>query len=966
MYWIVHAGFCPFAEASGQLGTERPSGADSGRHSGTANTDIPNLTELFSSLISATQTNIVDNSDDKITNFTSDHSIRNATISNEINSHINNSVSNSTENNLNDIGDLAASGNSNASLIHLTTTPSSVTGSNSTLLLNSTIFTTDSTGLTTPLSLRDFNPSVRIGSSQDDFQPRSGLVEDVYDYATDFGERISSTASADAHRTPSVRPAVPSLYLRDQPEQLVPFDEFGRGSPTVRPSGLPPVEWQPNWPLDLVPTPVIVDRSSLPSETRSSFIYPSPTSVEFPVTKEPITQYFFDLSDVSVQSHSVIGADTSVSSKFFVTELQPSMIVTENPSVTVTPVSEFALNTGIAIDNIYSSAFFPTALPSAIHHTISPLTNTDSPLTDTDSPMTHTDTPTLESFHNSIGENISSLSGDLDEPDVNNQTNESSVQSALSNGHLNRSRPQPEYILGSDSDYLFPTNTRVVEQNLAVSGGAGRPVDPADELSLGAGNLPVLSFALPTAIPSSAATLVSRIQTSVTRNKFASKSRATSAESRKPLWQLLSNKSDLDDVTVSPVLSELMFATDFPVGILSNRIPVQHSTTSVNTVTTLNPSFTSTSISHTISSSSSIITSTTAPSLSISTEEFNALTPTLQSTVNLSPGDIVDIAPTASLVSDHQLISATTKHQTDSAHSVDEWHPLVNEAHTSHSGNDSVTQVIDTNETKVLPVATVVLTGGFTPLIDVTELHSNVHTVSQILTSTSVTVDVAHTIADRDSSAPIVAPTYTLTSAVTTRNRSQLDTALLHNVPDTIVTTFPPTSLSVAFGSTLGEHSRFGLSTTPAADRVYGSVPHEAGSVPHDAGSVPHEAGSVGLPNATPSTIKALTSALLEVTPKSTGSSGIEDTFVRTTPSHSFGPGSRTTNTIVGNVTFRRRPTTYVYPAELLSDTTTENPVTENTIMENTENTVTEHLIELSGRWQVHVVTRTITICQLL
>ena len=60
-------------------------------------------------------------------------------------------------------------------------------------------------------------------SDESSFQSRSGLVEDIYDYTNDFGQKNPSQGSTTTEHS---LPTLPPLYPRDQPHALVPFEEI--------------------------------------------------------------------------------------------------------------------------------------------------------------------------------------------------------------------------------------------------------------------------------------------------------------------------------------------------------------------------------------------------------------------------------------------------------------------------------------------------------------------------------------------------------------------------------------------------------------------------------------------------------------------------------------------------------------------------------------------------------------------
>ena len=827
--------------------------------------------------------------------------------------------------------------------------------------------TTSAIRFTTPETSLGFSPSAQIGLSLDEFQPRSGLVEDIYDYANDFGLRLSSAnpnlpASRENDRLSP--PTLPTLYPRDQPQDLIPVDNVRQaGSPLVRPPGLPPVEWQPNWPSDLVPTPVSINMN-YPSDSSSyyvrSFHLPNPTTVQFPVRKEPITQYYFDLADASVSSSNVerpqfernsatvimpqpsivssLTPDIVPENRVSSTILQPSISSVDESSISpVTPMAslEMSLNTGIDINQIYSSAFFPSALPSAIH-------------------ISHTDSPTIETVHNDIRENPPLPHGDLDGHIPSRPINDTTSTHILYNNTI-VNQSQAEYILGSDTDYYFPTNSDGVQQDLGVSDTAERHVNNEDELSFGTGNFPAMSFALPTAIPSSAsptqtASVDTLVQNSTHRKRFASKSRAALAESRKPLWMLLSDKSDLantDMVSPTPAISDIIFETDFPVGILSNRVPIQQTmTTTVPQVSaSIISSFESAKTSFDIKPTSVLASSTQHTKSTSTVDETTIRSSLLDSTSSETPlshspapNSNIDFTPpiTHLNIVSVSMTDSTFLTTVNTSRLENSWKPLTNH-------NTKMTESIERNRTSLsssenispTPASTIVQlqTGGFTPIAgqsshginSLDTMESNLDSMNDhsLITSTTPIVDLNIAPIDNVDDLALIAPTSNLTalnhtySNVVDSNRSLLESALLHNVPETIVASVTPRRPAAPTPS-FGAGFRF-RPATPNPKTVVENFS---------------------------STSNGLVTAVLGVNPKSSGTSGFDDGFQRTTPHptwfnrpydySSFDVSWNNTNNgtesidfeTEENTTYQRKPSTYVYPQELL-------PVTDSPVMDN-------------------------------
>lgn len=804
---------------------------------------------------------------------------------------------------------------------------------------------------------RQFSPSARFTLSDDEFQPRSGLVEDIYDYANDFGERISSQGSLPSQSHNQNNPTLPTLYPRDQPEDLVPFEDIRRGSQTVRHSGRPSSDWQPNWPSDLVPTPVPInvrDASSqgLFDDVTSVFHFPEPTTVGIPIRKEPITQYFFDLSDAASPSSNIPGPlfdpstataavaphdslnisshNSSVTERPHSVELQPSLSTSDElvSSSSVTPgvTPGLTLTTGIDINKIYSNAFFPTALPTAIH-------------------ISNADSTVIEPVHNDIASELQLHPTETNASNLRVSNNSNAEPSSTVNGTNSTGiLSGPDYILGSDADY-FPTSSGRVDQDLEFTGTSNRHPEHEDEVALRSGNFPGLSFALPTAISTSAAPtslatsqverVASRLRsTSASRNKLPPNSRLSSGESRKPLWMLLSKtEPSAIDMTPTPTLENPDFVTDFPVGILSNRVPIHQTSVNPQQISTFDLSAINFDMLSTpvipASSHSSSLSPLDLESSEVSISAVNTISPTSVLSINLQESTIAPGSVSLDVSAVNTELSESRSQSADGIHlSNNTWIPLVNDStvsSTKHIVPDSP-DLLSTSTSHLLPtpvVKTPELTGGFTPvhnqIVNTTNsISTDDLTVVKTTVLTSMTPVINVTAPLEDGFAPIAptnifAPDLSTTSSIADHFvRSDLETnitAPLHNVADSIVSSHDVLPTAV-------------VTISPPTATAFGDNFTYRLTSPH-----PPVSNTVG------SSSGVFSSVVLEVTPKSSGESGIDGALTSTTPFptwfrrpfdySSFERVNSTTEVEFETddteaSTLSRKPTTYVYPQEFL------------------------------------------------
>ena len=817
-------------------------------------------------------------------------------------------------------------------------------------------------------------------SDESSFQSRSGLVEDIYDYTNDFGQKNPSQGSTTTEHS---LPTLPPLYPRDQPHALVPFEEI---KPEPSQPQSPPGGWKPNWPSDLVvPSPISVNvDGTTPSSTESIpsvFHFPSPTTVEMPVEKVPISQYFFDFSDAGIHitkipgplhdptSPSPVGvpsllptAQVSLNSRdvghnlptrsVSTSSLQSSLLSTEDVRISGEPSTadatpSLSLTKGLGISEIYSSAFFPTILPTAIH---SSSTGAPSQVINT---VVNNDIGLDETF---------SSSGYLNP----NESDPDALPKSPNNYSSDRnSEKVPEYSLGSDSDYSFPS----AEREQALQPSEDSPTLPSDEFVGDSGDFPILPFALPSAISltssvistpslnvftSPVAPLESRVRSTITSRKklIVHNAKALSGEPRKPLWMLLS-KSENASLKSTPTASFSDLDADIPVGIFSNKLPVHYpSSVKISSVSSsVNPSA-SFSASPQPTYSSSVVP-TILPSLSPKLQPSEDLTSTLVSPATVTPSlqtSQTSFESSTSLETPTLLSPSLKTSVTKFTGTSNEWKPIVNETETAVPSSSSTPMSTSSTSVDVVPV----LTGGFTPVVNETtsntisssnDLTSNMKNVEPKLTS-SMTEMFTITAPLEDGFAPI-APNLNdlaLTTAVQDiHSRMDLNSALLLDSPDSIVSTSPTiTSLetSALFSPVVTPTPTFGSDFTFRL-----TSPFPDSSTDNNVITQPKK-------------LVTISSATLGVTPKSSGTSGFDNSKPsKTSPKpgwfsrpfdYSTFENLNSTNSRVNDddddftdidteepdqtqTTYSRKPTTYVYPHELLVNNSKVSSLPEST-----------------------------------